>query len=145
VAVAGDRFGHSFEVRDSGRYSLELVREAAGGERIEVYSSPIWFERVEPSNEFRFGKLKRKRNGAGKLTVEIPGPGKLVLTGKGLRTDRREPNRAGSFKLALKPKGALKRKLARRGRAKVTVEVAYRPVDGERNQRAKRIRLTRSR
>lgn len=145
VAVAGDEFGHRFEVGESGRYSLEVVRQAAAGERIEVYSSPVWFERVAPSNRFRFGKLRRKRNGAAKLTVEIPGPGKLALSGKGLRTDRREPNRAGRFKLSLKPKGSLKRKLARRGRAKIRVEVAFRPAHGERNERPKRLKLTRGR
>ena len=145
VAVAGDEFAHTFEVTESGRYSLEVVRQASGGERIEVYSSPIWFERVEPSNEFRFGKLRRKPNGAAKLTVEIPGPGKLTLTGKGLRKDRREPNRAGKFKLSLRPKGSLKRKLAGRGRARVKVKVAYRPDYGARNDRRKRVKLVRSR
>lgn len=145
VPVAGDDFGHTFEVTESGRYSLEVLRQASDGERVEVYSSPIWFERIEPSNRFRFGKLRRKRNGAATLTVEIPGPGRLALSGKGLRNDRREPNRAGRSKLALKPKGSLKRRLADRGRAGVKVKVAYRPEHGSRSERRKRLRLVRRR
>ena len=38
-----------------------------------------------PSNSFSFGKLKRnKRRGTATLTVEVPGPGTLALSGKGL-------------------------------------------------------------
>ena len=145
VPIAADELVHAFEVTASGRYSLEVVRRASGGDRVEVYSSPIWFERIEPSNEFRFGKLRRKPNGAAKLTVKIPGPGRLSLAGKGLKRDRREPNRAGSFKLSLRPKGSLKRKLTDRGRARIKVKVAYRPDYGSRNDRRKRLKLIRSR
>ena len=74
-----------------------------------------------------------------------PGPGRISLAGKGLKTDRREPNRAGSFKLSLRPKGSLKRKLTDRGRARIKVKVAYRPDYGTRNDRRKRLKLIRSR
>ena len=48
VPVVGDHFSHTFEANESGRYSLEIVREHPTVERIEVYSTPIWFEQTAP-------------------------------------------------------------------------------------------------
>ena len=48
VPVVGDDFSHTFEQSTSGRYSLEIVRENPTVQRIEDYSSPIWFEQASP-------------------------------------------------------------------------------------------------
>lgn len=76
---------------------------------------------------FTIGKLSGKR-----LTIDNPGPGRLVLTGKGLK--KQTVNTTGPntrMKLAYKP--ALKKKLKRLGKgkkAKVQVKVVFRPSLG---------------
>jgi hypothetical protein len=95
-----------------------------------------------PSNEFTLGKLKRnKKKGTAKLTVEVPGPGELALSGKAVKPQRPlrgRPDRAhakpvaaaGAVKLSIKPKGKAKKKLRKKGMAKVKYTVTYSPTGG---------------
>ena len=48
VPVVGEDFSHTFQQATGGRYSLEIVRENPTGDRIEDYSSPIWFKQTSP-------------------------------------------------------------------------------------------------
>jgi hypothetical protein len=108
-----------------------------------------------PPNTFSFGKVKRnKQTGTATLTVDVSGPGTLLMTGKGLvkqrpgGTDRaaqvaaRTVSAAGKVKLRVKSKGKKKRKLNRTGNVKVRAKVTYTPTGGEPNTKAKRIKLT---
>ena len=73
----------------------------------------------------QIAKVKRNaKKGTAKLTVSVPGPGKLVLNGKGLK---RVPASAGQARMGLlaRPKGALKRKLAANGKAKARAKVSF--------------------
>jgi hypothetical protein len=96
-----------------------------------------------PSNEFSFGKVKKnKRKGTAKLTVEVPGPGDLALT----ETDKvkgslKQADAAGDEKLAIKPTSKAKRKLNRKGKAKVDAEVTYTPELGASNTDSKSVKL----
>jgi hypothetical protein len=103
---------------------------------------------------FSFGKLKRnKKKGTATLTVELPGPGTLVLTGKGLIRQRpaaaprasgvlaKTVSAAGRVNLKVKPKGKKKSKLYRAGKVTVTAKVTYKPTSGLPNTKAKRIKL----
>jgi hypothetical protein len=92
---------------------------------------------LQPSNTFSLGKLKRNpRNGTATLTVDVPGPGTLSLTGKRVKTQRpareatasRAVAAAGMVKLVIKARGKAKRKLNRSGKAKVTAIVTYTPT-----------------
>ncbi len=85
-----------------------------------------------PDSKFQFGKLvlNRKR-GTGTLFVFVPGPGRLTLSGTDLRTVRRNaPRRGGLVKMPVTPRGELKRKLRKKGRAKGRVRVSFKPTDG---------------
>jgi hypothetical protein len=96
-----------------------------------------------PSNEFSFGKLKKnKRKGTAKLTVEVPGPGVLALTEteKVKGTDE-QADAEGGEKVAIKPKGKAKKKLNKKGRAKVKAEVTYSPEGGASNTDSKKVGL----
>jgi hypothetical protein len=94
-----------------------------------------------PSNAFRFGKLKRnKQKGTALLTVVVPGPGTLTLTGKGVVKRRTTGN-----KLLVKAKGKSKRKLGRKGKAKVRLKVTFRPDGGTPNTKAKTVKLIKRR
>jgi 6-phosphogluconolactonase (cycloisomerase 2 family) len=97
-----------------------------------------------PSNEFTFGKLKRnKRNGTAKLAIEVPGPGSLVLVGKGLKRAARDADAAGTVKLKIKPKGNAAKRLRAREKAKFKAKVTFSPTGGTPNTKTKRLKLVR--
>ncbi len=101
---------------------------------------------AEPSNDFSFGKLKRNKNkGTAKLTVEVPGPGELVLAGKNLKRDTEEATAAGDVKLLVKAKGKAAKTLRDRGAKKVTPKVTYTPTGGAPNTEQKKLKLIRRR
>jgi glucose/arabinose dehydrogenase len=109
-----------------------------------------------PPNDFEFGKVKRhERKGTATLTVEVPGPGELGLSGKGVveiggpvveaRASRLVDG--GAEKLAVKPRrnGAAARQILRRlrdrGKATVRVLVTYLPTGGSPNTLARAVKL----
>ncbi len=108
-----------------------------------------------PSNDFSLGKLKKNKNkGTALLTVDVPGPGKLELSGAGVKPQRslggatvsKEVEKAGPVTLKIKAKGAKKAKLRDRGKVKVNVNVTYTPAGdapgiGVANSEPKKIKL----
>lgn len=129
----------------------EFVSSSA--DRVNV-SAVVGFE---PSNRFSFGRLKRNSgNGTAKLAVEVPGPGKLVLAGKGIKGKRRGASAAasktvagaGAVKLRIRAKGAKRRKLRATGKARVKARVTFTPdgtatgdVVGDPKTKVKRVKL----
>ncbi len=106
-----------------------------------------------PSNDFSFGRVKKNKNkGIAVLSVNVPGPGTLKLTGAGLKRQRslggatasKHVPAAGRVKLKVKAKGRKKRKLLHRGRVKVKAKVTYTPsgdLPGIPNTERKKIKL----
>ena len=101
---------------------------------------------------FSFGKLKRNtRNGTATLSVNVPGPGTLVLTGKGLvkehpgdralRAIAKAVSAAGTVKLTVRSKGKKNRKLNRTGKVAVKAKVTFTNTGGFPLTEAKRIKL----
>jgi hypothetical protein len=113
----------------------------------------------KPSNAFSLGKVRRnKRKGTATIAANVPGPGTLTLTGKGVRAQRtgrasravasKTVSGAGTVKLKVKPKGKTKRRLSDLGKAKVKVKVTFTPngtatgdVIGDPTTQSKRIKL----
>jgi hypothetical protein len=83
-------------------------------------------------NEFSFGKVKKnKREGTAKLTVNVPGAGKLKLhKTKKVKADTESAKNAGKEKLSIEPRGKAKKKLNDKGEAKVKAKVTYTPTTG---------------
>jgi Ca2+-binding RTX toxin-like protein len=103
-----------------------------------------------PSNDFTFGTVKKnKRKGTAKLTIEIvEGPGELDLTKtKKVKADDEavEGEGATEERLAIKPKGKAKKKLNKKGKARVRAEVTYIPDGGEPNTQSKKLKLKKRR
>jgi hypothetical protein len=104
-----------------------------------------------PSNQFKFGHLTRnEKRGTAKLTVIVPGPGTLTLTGKGLANQRpalrarvlgKAVSTAGKVKLLVKAKAKKKKKLNQTGKAKVKAKVTYTPTGGTAHVERKKITL----
>jgi hypothetical protein len=97
---------------------------------------------AKPSGAFKFAKLKlNKAAGTATLTVSVPGPGRLALSGEGI-VGRAQNVAAGQVKLVVAPAGALRRRLRKAGAAKVTAKVTFTPVGGAPRSRSKTVELT---
>jgi hypothetical protein len=90
---------------------------------------------LTPSNEFKITKVrKRRRKGSAILTIKLPGPGELSLSGTGIKSLRtgdavisKEVAMAGRVRVKVKAKGAKKAKLQNTGKVKIKAKVTYTP------------------
>jgi hypothetical protein len=102
---------------------------------------------ARPSNAFSFGKvIFNKGRGTASLPVRVPGPGVLVLAGKGIVARKGagaavELGGAGVARLAIVPAGSKAAALDRSGKAKVVATVTYTPKGGDPLTKSKKIGL----
>ncbi|MGH2957002.1 MAG: hypothetical protein ACRDL6_08425 [Solirubrobacterales bacterium] len=101
---------------------------------------------VKPSNEFSFGKLKRrKKKGIAVLKVQVPGPGTLALAGKGIKGIGARASKTvdgpGTVNLKIRAKGKAKKRLNSRGKTKVKAKVTYTPTGGDPNTKPRKAKL----
>ena len=94
---------------------------------------------AKPSNQFSVPKTAiSSKTGNATVSVKLPGKGKLELIGnakvgkKTIRVGRvvLTANKAGTFKLTLKPGKAAKARLKSKGSLKVTLKLTYTPTGG---------------
>jgi hypothetical protein len=106
-------------------------------------------KQAQVSNQFSFGTLKfNKENGTAQLTVDVPGPGTLVLGGNGVVKKRvggasasKAVGAAGKVTLLIKAKGAKKQKLNDTGKVTVKPKVTYTPTGGIAKTQKKTVKL----
>jgi hypothetical protein len=111
----------------SGTYGVAV--DSGGGTAQPPAPNPP--KPVPPSSAFDLGKLKlNKKSGGATLTVILPGPGRLVLGGKGVVKLTKTADGAGKFNLAIKPTTKTKHALQKSGKAKVTVKITFTPTGG---------------
>ncbi len=80
---------------------------------------------------FKLAKLKlNPKAGTASLLVDLPGPGKLVLAGRGLIGAKQTVAKAGSTTLTLKPSAATRATLEKLGKKKVTAKITFTPRGG---------------
>jgi hypothetical protein len=95
-----------------------------------------------PDNTVSLGSTRRnKRKGAATLTVGVPNPGELVLSGKGVRAAAKSIPAAGQAELVIKAKGKAMRQLKQSGKAKVTPRVTYTPTGGDSSTQSRGLEL----
>jgi hypothetical protein len=95
-----------------------------------------------PSNSFSFSDLDRnKKKGTAKLTVDIPNPGELDLSGKGLRKRNKSPDAAGDVVLKIKAKKNKLDRLEENGKVKVKPKVTFTPTGGDPSTQSRKLRL----
>ncbi len=106
---------------------------------------------AKPSSAFSFGKVIFNRHrGTASLPVRVPGPGLLVLGGRGIIA-RKGPGAAvvlggaGVARLAIVPTGRGEAALSRGGRAKVLARVTYIPNGGDPLTKTRKIGLRKRR
>jgi hypothetical protein len=81
---------------------------------------------------FRFGRkvARNREKGTATLTVNAGSPGRLTLSGKGIKRRTKTISAAGKVKLLIKAKGKVARALRDNGKAKVKIGVTYKPTGG---------------
>jgi hypothetical protein len=86
-----------------------------------------------PSNSFAFAGLTRdSHRGTATLTVEVPNPGTVGLTGRGLKKPQSKSVPVpGSLLFPIAARGKLKRRLAHKGRATLHVNATFSPPGGD--------------
>jgi hypothetical protein len=105
----------------------------------------------EPTNTFSLGTLTRNRKkGTATLTVTLPNPGELTGSAAGVTVSAagattRKPVAAGTATLLVKATGKKKRKLRRKGRAKVKLVVTYTPTGGDPSSQTLKMKLRKRR
>ena len=84
-----------------------------------------------PSNVFSFGKLVLNRKaGTGLLSVNVPGAGRLVVTGSGVRTVSLAARGKATLKALLSATGSKLKTLRRKGRVALSLKVTFTPAGG---------------
>jgi hypothetical protein len=107
-----------------------------------VPPAPIEPIQPGPSSAFRLGNLKLdRRSGGAALTIVLPGPGRLVLEGKGLVRRTKTVLKEGKAVLVIKPTKKTERELKKSGTVKVTVTITFTPTGGTPHKESKRLRL----
>lgn len=104
---------------------------SGGGGAPKTSPGPSSHPGTIPSGRITFGRVETDRGtGTANLTVMAPGPGRLTLSGHGLRTVRRRVAGAGPVLVPIDPTASLAATLRKRGHAKVALKVAFTPVGG---------------
>jgi hypothetical protein len=79
------------------------------------------------------------------MTATVPGPGKLLLTGRGIKKLARFVSQPGKVPLTIKGQPSIQRRLGRTGKATINVKVTYTPTGGDPNTESKKLTLRRGR
>jgi hypothetical protein len=88
------------------------------------------------------GKVRRNRGkGTAKLPVTVTSPGTLVASGKGLKLIQLAATQGGTVNLPVKPKGAKRRALNAKGKAKVREKISFTASCGATGVSASKIKL----
>jgi hypothetical protein len=107
-------------------WSPPLADGATAAPFLTVGNKEFGFNATVEPTPFSFGKVKRnKHTGTATLTVNAPGPGRLVLFGKGLWTVKRHATDVGAVKLPIKAKGKERHKLNENGKRRVAAKVTF--------------------
>jgi hypothetical protein len=98
------------------------------------------------AHQFVLGNARpNHKTGTARLAVTVPGPGRLAISGRGVKaagaTMARAVRAAGTRQLLLEAAGNKLRTLNRTGRTKITPRVTYTPAGGTPLRRSKHVRL----
>jgi hypothetical protein len=102
---------------------------------------------LDPSSAFTLGTVRtNKKNGTATVSVTVPGPGTLALSGKGVKAQQASRAgtsvaAAGTVALRIKAKGKKLRKLKSTGKVKVAFSITYTPTGGQPNTQARKVKL----
>jgi hypothetical protein len=101
-----------------------------------------------PSNLFTLGDAKfNKKKGTATITVDVPNPGELAISGKGVKSagaahaSATTVNAPGAAQLLIRAKGKKKRKLNETGKVKLNLAITYTPTGGDASTQSTKVKL----
>lgn len=95
-----------------------------------------------PSNRFFAPKkVLTVKDGVAELHLSLPGPGKVTVTGTGIKKATAVAKKTGRIKVALKPKAATLASLKAKGKSGFKVTIAFTPTGGSPNAVTTTLRL----
>ena len=112
-----------------------------GGARLNVTAQ------LNPTNTVSFGTTTRnKKRGTATLTVNVPNPGELGLSGNGVKSAAAGKaattvTAPGPVTLLVKAKGKKKRKLNQTGKVKVSPTITFAPAGGDPKSQSLKVKL----
>jgi virginiamycin B lyase len=119
-----------------------VLSAAFGGDLFYGQTATSATLRANPSNAFSIVKRKlNRRKGTATLVAKVPGPGRLVIAGKGIQRGNKPAAGAGRVKLVVKPLPRIVKKLRRSGKARLREKVAYTPSGGDPSSRTLKLTL----
>jgi hypothetical protein len=157
---SGDLLGLHFEATTAGGacgfsapgMSASLIGDLADGASADFnpVSDPFRVNlaaELTPTSAFSIGKVKTKPNGTAVLTLSLPNPGDLTVSGKGVKgaasaVSAKQVN-AGTVKLVIRAKGKSKRKLVENGKVSVKPTISFTPTGGTATTLKKKVKLRR--
>ena len=113
---------------------------AASGPTYEPAPAPI-YEPAPPLRKPRLhfaGFRRNLRSGTAILFVRVPGPGRVILHGRGIRRLVRVVHRAKRLRLVVRPKVRLMHYLKRHRKGMIRAAITFRPDDGSASQKIER-------
>jgi PKD repeat protein len=126
AASAGTTVTHAYSA--PGSYAVQVTVKDAFGRAATSTGTVL----VKARNSFTIGKLKRNRKkGTATLTVTVPEPGSVVVSGKGIRKATVRTTKAGALKVPLKAGGKGLKRLNEKGKLKARLKIAYSPDGGD--------------
>jgi hypothetical protein len=102
---------------------------------------------VNPTNTFSLGTITRNvRKGTATLTVNVPNPGELTGSGKGVKVasaavTSKTVSAPGAVKLTIRAKGKKKKKLNLTGKVKVRPKIKFTPTGGDSASQSVKVKL----
>jgi hypothetical protein len=134
--ASGTSASHSYSAPGSRTVTV-TAKDAVGGE-----SATTGTVLVKARNFFSFGKLSlNRKKGTATLAVDIPEPGAIVTSGKGIKKVTVRSAKAGTVKVPLKAVGKGLRRLDRKGKLRALLRIAYSPVGGDTNTKRRKVIL----
>jgi hypothetical protein len=103
-------------------------------------------DRKARSNKFTLGRPRlNRKTGTATLAVTVLGPGKLALSGNGVKAPgtatARAVRAAGTVRLLIKATGKKQRKLNQTGNVTIRPKITYTPIGGTPRTRSRTVRL----
>ena len=103
---------------------------------------------LNPSNSFTLGATQRnKKKGTATLTVDVPNPGELTVSGKGVKAAgvgavvSKTVTAAGAVKLLIKAKGQKRETLNETGKVNLKPKITYVPTGGDPSTQSTKLKL----
>jgi PKD repeat protein len=136
TAASGDGVSHAYLA--PGTYQVTATAEDAARTTTSSHGTIT----IVARNQFTIGHLSlNRRKGTATLSVTVPEPGRLVLTGPGVKRASVSFATPGTVKLPVRATGKSGRRLVEEGRLKALLKVAYSPDGGTTNVRHKKVML----